>query len=260
MKRSQILAAALATVMVGCSNQEPAAQTGAAAQDGLTLTTTSTTRVAGSYTDEAGRTLRFDTARVGDDLFLDLTTGGGKQLIHIETVGDSYQFSYMGGKLTMNTTKQFVAAQRATAQNAPDAVSTDGFQFQGDTSALDEMMQIPEVAALPHLSRALGARGYTGNTFPASLALHKIARQSAEGLGIQVEPVAPAASAEGYCQAYPNQGDDCYGMCGSGCSCWSWVCGDCCYHYGCAVHDSWCRNGQWYYCYNVTAVIALFGC
>jgi hypothetical protein len=49
-------------------------------------------------------------------------------------------------------------------------------------------------------------------------------------------------------------------MCGPGCSCWSWVCGDCCYHYGCARHDSWCRNGQWYYCYNITAVIALFGC
>ena len=41
---------------------------------------------------------------------------------------------------------------------------------------------------------------------------------------------------------------------------WSWVCGDCCYHGGCAQHDSWCRQGQWYYCYNITAVIALFGC
>jgi hypothetical protein len=49
-------------------------------------------------------------------------------------------------------------------------------------------------------------------------------------------------------------------MCGNGCSCWSWVCGDCCYHGGCARHDDWCRQGQWYYCYNITAVIALFGC
>ena len=54
--------------------------------------------------------------------------------------------------------------------------------------------------------------------------------------------------------------NECYGMCGPGCTCWSWVCGDCCYHYGCARHDSWCRQGQWYYCYNITAVIALFGC
>jgi hypothetical protein len=49
-------------------------------------------------------------------------------------------------------------------------------------------------------------------------------------------------------------------MCGPDCSCWSWVCGDCCYHYGCAVHDDWCRDGEWYYCYDITAVIALFGC
>jgi len=44
------------------------------------------------------------------------------------------------------------------------------------------------------------------------------------------------------------------------CSSWSWGCGDYCYHHGCAVHDSWCRNGQWYYCDNITAVIAPLGC
>ena len=69
-----------------------------------------------------------------------------------------------------------------------------------------------------------------------------------------------ARNASTYCEAYPNSGDQCYGMCGYGCDCWSWVCGDCCYHYGCAVHDSWCRQGKWYYCYNISAVIALFGC
>jgi hypothetical protein len=30
-------------------------------------------------------------------------------------------------------------------------------------------------------------------------------------------------------------------MCGAGCSCWSWVCGDCCYHDFCAVHDDLLR-------------------
>jgi hypothetical protein len=122
------------------------------------------------------------------------------------------------------------------------------------------MLQLPEVAQLPTLSRALGVRGITGSQFPASLALHKAARQSADALGINVEKLDTAQSLEGYCTSYPNQGDSCYGMCGPGCSCWSWVCGDCCYHYGCAVHDSWCREGKWYYCYNITAVIALFGC
>ena len=34
----------------------------------------------------------------------------------------------------------------------------------------------------------------------------------------------------------------CRGMCGKGCSCWSWFCGDCCWHRGCHQHDLCCKN------------------
>lgn len=259
MRISRVFASALLMALIGCGNAstEQTVQVGA---DGIALTTATHERVSGSYHDAAGNLLTFETARVGDDLYLDLTGNGGRAIIHIETVGDNYEFSYMGGALKMHTAKEFVAQARAQAETQPDAVSTDGFVFDGDTHALDAMLQLPEVAALPALSRALGARGITGNVFPASLALHKAARQSAQALGIDVEKLDTAQSLNSYCTAYPNASDSCYGMCGSGCSCWSWVCGDCCYHYGCAVHDSWCRSGQWWYCYNITAVIALFGC
>ena len=30
-------------------------------------------------------------------------------------------------------------------------------------------------------------------------------------------------------------------MCSLGCWCWKPVCGDCCFHTGCAVHDDYCR-------------------
>jgi len=30
---------------------------------------------------------------------------------------------------------------------------------------------------------------------------------------------------------------NCRGMCGKMCSCWSWFCGDCCWHQGCYEHD-----------------------
>ena len=33
---------------------------------------------------------------------------------------------------------------------------------------------------------------------------------------------------------------NCLGLCGKGCSCWSWVCGDCCYQQGCYEHDVCC--------------------
>ncbi len=260
MRPSHLLACTLALAVIGCGGSAAPGGDPTASSDGITLSASSANRLTGSYLDAAGNLLRFDAARTGDDLYFDLTGIGGRQIIHIETVGDNYEFSYMGGQLTMHTTKEFVAQARAQTETQPDAVSTDGFIFNGDTHALDAILQLPEVAQLPTLSRALGVRGITGSNFPSSLVLHKAARQSADALGISVEKLDTTQSLSGYCQAYPNAGDQCYGMCGFGCSCWSWVCGDCCYHGGCAQHDSWCRNGQWYYCYNITAVVALFGC
>ena len=35
---------------------------------------------------------------------------------------------------------------------------------------------------------------------------------------------------------------NCLGMCGPGCTCWRFVCGDCCFHKGCYDHDLCCRR------------------
>jgi hypothetical protein len=263
-------ASALSLVLVACSSAgpassgEPSGTTGSdpgfqATDDGITLTSSSPERLTGVFRDKLGDTIAFDLAKVNDDLYVDVTGNAGRPILHIETSGEDYNFSYMGGGLTLHTTKTFVSQARTQAQANPSAVSTSGFAFSGDMTVLDDLQKLPEVAQLPTLSRALGVRGITGSDYPASLVLHKIALQSAQTIGKPVAQLTPKASV-GYCDAYPNQGDDCYGMCGPGCSCWSWICGDCCYHYGCAVHDSWCRDGEWWWCYNITAVIALFGC
>ena len=42
------------------------------------------------------------------------------------------------------------------------------------------------------------------------------------------------------CPPCPEQ--ECLSLCGYGCSCWKWVCGDCCYHLGCYGHDVCCRE------------------
>ena len=34
----------------------------------------------------------------------------------------------------------------------------------------------------------------------------------------------------------------CEGLCGLGCRCWSWFCGDCCWHRGCYEHDLCCNR------------------
>lgn len=40
----------------------------------------------------------------------------------------------------------------------------------------------------------------------------------------------------------PCKEDECYGMCGYGCTCWKHLCKDCCYHKGCRDHDKCCRR------------------
>ena len=36
--------------------------------------------------------------------------------------------------------------------------------------------------------------------------------------------------------------NNCRGLCGPGCWCWSWFCGDCCWHRGCYEHDLCCKK------------------
>ena len=44
----------------------------------------------------------------------------------------------------------------------------------------------------------------------------------------------------------PCRSDKCVGMCGRKCSCWKFVCDDCCLHRGCEMHDACCLEyGMW---------------
>ncbi len=224
--------------------------------EGLTLVQDSPEYVVGTYRDSAaGATIAFEAARVDDQVFLDLRGNDGRHLVTLETLGDSYVMTYLDGALVMTVTRDQLE-RNAIAEGPEEQMA--GIDMVGDVGALDALLNAPEMAVLPHMSRALGARGVTGNAYPASLTIHKMARQTADGLGIDVEPLELGSGEVAECSR--PTANNCYGMCGPGCTCWSWVCGNCCYHYGCAKHDSWCRAGKWYYCYNITAVIALFGC
>jgi hypothetical protein len=239
----------LSSLLAACAADDASSGPASPTSDGsesVQLSTATPEHLAGRYTDTQGRTIDFDSTRDGDVLELDVRTAA-HVLVHVETVGDEYRFSYYDGRARLTVDKAWVADPRE-----------EDAQWDGDPTSLDEELALPEVADLPWLSRQLGVMGYTGSDYPSSLALHKIARQSADALGIQVPPLVKADEGGDKC-ARPSS-NECYGMCGPGCSCWSWVCGDCCYHSGCARHDDWCRQGQWYWCYNITAVVALFGC
>lgn len=40
--------------------------------------------------------------------------------------------------------------------------------------------------------------------------------------------------------------DGCFGMCGFGCNCLQFVCGNCCTNHGCIEHDRCCRKGGFF--------------
>jgi len=68
------------------------------------------------------------------------------------------------------------------------------------------------------------------------------------------------------CAGREPRGSSCIGLCGPGCHCWPSICGDCCYHPGCAQHDRWCGRCGWLHphdcllCYGPTALIGILGC
>jgi len=252
-----VLASSLA--FAACSTNEPA-PTGPTTDgnEGVTLRIATPDRIAGSYVDARGVGITFDAASTGEDLFLDVRSATGHEIMHAETTQTQYLFRYLDSRLTLAIDKAWVVQVKSEGDDGPAMKDTSAMHWTGDMAVLDEMIQMPEVRSLPFLSRALGAMGYDGQTYPSTLAMHQMAKQSAEALGIDVDPLPVAPDKADFCTR--PTANECYGMCGNGCSCWSWVCGDCCYHTGCAKHDSWCRSGQWYYCYNITAVIALFGC
>lgn len=258
----KIIALAAVVALAGCqAASEPTAPPPAPiTSGGVTLRVKTPERITGSYVAPDGTGIDFDSARVDDTLYMHVATKSGHVLIDAQTTATSYVFKYLDGRLTLEVDKAWVQQVRNEGDGGPAAQDDSQMHWTGDMNVLDEMLAVPEVRGLPDLSRTLGTMGVTGSEFPASLALHKIARQSADALSIEVQPLAPANEEASFCTAYPNSGNGCYGMCGPGCTCWSWVCGDCCYHSGCAKHDDWCREGKWYYCYNITAVIALFGC
>src|SRR5580765_3337875 len=63
--------------------------------EGITMRVATPDRLAGGYVDPAGVRIDFETARTGDALYLDLSTGTGHELIHAETTATTYEFRYL---------------------------------------------------------------------------------------------------------------------------------------------------------------------
>lgn len=124
-------------------------------------------------------------------------------------------------------------------------------------SSLLELLRYPELQLLQNAVSALASDGVTGLQYPSILSfyltalnLERLAQRSNLIADCSLRRVQGKARGRhqrdvmedclGECPPCPYQ--ECLGMCGYGCNCWKWVCGDCCYHLGCYDHDICCRE------------------
>ena len=118
-------------------------------------------------------------------------------------------------------------------------------------AAMSDLHYVPEVQLLERLSSALG-----GNSKRLEILqpFHALCLSVLKASDIEVPDELRAA---------PNIEDEtadqherekrcsrptankCRGMCGLGCWCWGWFCGDCCSHQGCYEHDICCNYSRW---------------
>jgi len=137
-------------------------------------------------------------------------------------------------------------------------------------SLMQDLLKRSDAAVLPFLSIKLAAQGITGVTHPSSLAIHMPAMRFARMCkDIEINPAlidsvnalhnnnkAERVVSDAGCEISEECGNACFGMCGKGCSCWSWVCGSCDCYKGCWQHDCCCscRGTFTACCINVAAV------
>ena len=133
------------------------------------------------------------------------------------------------------------------------------------TNAIDELLERPEVLLIKDAAFAIGSTGLTGAGNPAAMAFYTTALRFAKSTVVEDQHVASGESegaareslskkrsrrsltwcsnSNSYCNVCP-VGDNCLGLCGPGCSCWWFICGDCCWNLGCYIHDVFTCSGQ----------------
>ena len=124
--------------------------------------------------------------------------------------------------------------------------------------AVQGLLERAEVNMIHEAAAMLGEQGVTGETSSAIHSFYILAMRLANFQTDQsdwngIKPANRERRAHcsdtkthcrnnGWCCTRCPGDDNCLGMCGSGCTCWPWVCGTCCHHQTCYDHDRCCRR------------------
>ncbi len=292
----------------------PVPSLGVVGQSTLELTSKSDSEVAGVYS-EGATSLRFEARRLATGSVWALYQGNGKEMFRVEHVANTVVTTVMGSyrqRLDATVLAKLKADQMDEAALAAGAVSDGDPSMLGSLEALPEFAQMPGLSkalgergvtgrtypvTLPLHMLAERVQELRGKVAPALL-------DPSSEKALSLAPGGPCFIASGqFCcagkpctpisaapppvtcesvhpypdlQCDPNH-DDCFGMCGPGCTCWDSICGDCQYHATCAQHDWFCgkvSSASWYewtynpllpfyaaQCYGgVSVLIAAVGC
>ena len=212
---------------------------------------------------------------------LEVTTMDGQNLVKVvrhpaaaQTYGEEakttlYQFlddAYVeANRQTYRISPEhFIAAANSFAlPNYLANVQASGVPVATMQTTVDRLAAHPAARLLEPAARALGQElGIVGKEEPAAMAFYTTAmtlteaynknRRARVSLARKSNPWDTYTSRRVNTQGKfpdcdqkacpPCQEDQCFGLCGYGCNCWAFVCGDCCYHLGCKDHDICCRD------------------
>ena len=223
-------------------------------------------RIEGAY-GQGDLGINFLATKTNDERLLSIQSLNGRELYMLIEDKKYITTSILNNRLVRRFDKTYLKQLRtaiSSNQSNLRTLFTLAYSTQGDLNASEELMSAPEMMLLPNLAFLLGKElGYKGTTHPAALPLYVFGnalyqKQRAAARPLSQKPLLNAQFLPASlrfnrgCEEYPNPELDCHGMCGPGCECWDWVCGDCCFHDGCSLHDTFCRGNSWtdwYYCY-----------
>ena len=123
-------------------------------------------------------------------------------------------------------------------------------------NAIDNLLMRPEVQLIAAAAVALGNSGLHGTENPAAMAFYATALRFSTVLAGHDHDTSDTlqrnkrgwndwwygsycSNSDSYCYpaSYCPDGPSCTGLCGPGCTCWWFVCLDCCWNVGCYYHD-----------------------
>ena len=225
---------------------------------GLTIDTLTTQRVDGSYFDPSTELgIVFNSSKE----LLTITSLDGAVLVRaVEKLNDDVRMVAIEenkflqhskhGDLAVSKSHEYLLESASSIHQLVPILRElpQESHAQQLSKSVDSLLMRPEIKLLKDVSTNLGELGITGVAYPSILpffmtSLRLTSTPSVVSSVSYIDHLRLRRSTKTCLDNCPPCKDqECLGLCGPGCECWKWACGDCCYHKGCLYHDKCCRE------------------